>query len=1437
MSGGGFVSRGPAPSSSYASGYSGGQSRLDEPEVATPEQRDADAGQKESIQAAQLLAEVKRLAEVDPQEWTKRRDDLSRRVEAFASTRTTPALASAAGDRARALAAEAIAEARKLLAAAKAPQAVPTVTGEAEIAPRVLDKSAATDDVIAWMTRLSLSERKAVVQRYEAVSGGSHKNSPDRFAVALANYLAEHRGLAKRLHQLATRSQKQVAMERAQQAELDAEAAVETDAPASVAGDVTMVAPRYADSATSKYLGEHWQEVRAQVVAVFAAKAHGWLDPQLAWGLDANALATHAIEGLLPTMYMPGTLESLVDSVDELVEGARAVGRQPGGRDDAWNPAVGRAIGRDLEEQVGRAVRTMSANYARMSANRRGASPRDLLKPATRFERIAVALLEQGHVHASGRSAAKPTPASTPTPAEREAVLGPAVEGRVAPGSELTLEPASPIPVDVDAHDAQRSTLRNASAAADYAEAGGPGGALAVDTARERFEGLDDSDPTSADLDARIDTFLLHLGALSQNLHKTSDALFGSGETIAHVAGLYWVARAEELAHRALAVDHTIATVRARLRGQLEGVTDRAQRQRLLASAQTEIAAKLSQTQLVELSEKATTMLRDVEQAANVIFTINSMVISIALSLVAAEVGAVIASSLLSALARTTMVAAAEGAVVVAGEAGAAMVAAEGAGVVAGQVGARVLAAKTTAFLAGQITEAAINAAFQAALFGDDSGEAFAENLLASLLAQVGTRGMGKLNEAAVRAGEAGMGRAGRAGLELATGAGAGVAAQGMVRGDGGAEADPVLMGISVTFGHWLGRRIAKAKERVATRGGNDALALQAELDDLARRAERLLDSGVVERAEVIQVVAAAHDVLRAVEGNTTAAGGASVGAAKPHDAAPASGADATRRPKQTTAPSAGETPPQARPADPMAAAESEAAAHAVPGSFHGGARPDPEPARVEELATAAAAKVVVRIGGNPLSRDTVALTDGHGGHRTVRILVESAQANGAVAWYDPAQISGGGEIVLRVSDRAADHHIERAIAHDLAEIRHRLRFGAAVAGPDALAPGATATSLSAHDVGRLAELNVMVEQLRAADKAAASGDPGAVEHKAQLLREGRELVEHLGLTGDGSNRRMALASQYAKSPDARAVVPKHMSDTVRELTRTEKAKHAPSPPRQVADDVKHLKKATGIAYAELEKLVAARREGHMIASEVRAMDDAIAIGAKGMNLDGTGVERLRRVVEALAQPTAASIQENLTFAKSAGMPDDNSAVLTEGSLIADTNVVIATRWTEADLNALPTESRRAEESRRRAVSGESDLRASDVTHAIELKPPPAGVVDGTRLPERFALTVSRDAPEYAELLSVLIRYNLGTGTGLADRSIVADAFFARTDGAVPRFMTDDDHMINPLLAMSGRDPATVRGVPPRPLGVVFPHGFEVEIHGRRLIVIPVEGR
>ena len=623
------------------------------------------------------------------------------------------------------------------------------------------------------------------------------------------------------------------------------------------AGDATAAASaappaiaRYQDSDTSAYLGEHWQEVRAAVTAVFAQKATRWLTSSLSWGSAPDAVAAVAVDGLLPTLYLPGTIEGLVDSLDDLVSGARAVGRSTGAR-RGWSPAVGQAIGRHLEESLGRAVRTMAANYARVAGARR-ASPREVLEPTTRFERIAVEVLEQGKVRLAKRPAAKPKPLATPTIAEHEEVLGPAIDvGNVAPDSELTFEPANPIPVGVDAQDAQRSIVRGASAARDYAEAGGAGGALAVDTARERFDALDEGDATALDVDARIDTFLLQLGTLSQNLHHTADALFGSRATIGHVAGLPWVERADELARRALAVDHSIAAIRSRLTEGLRGQAGPG-RQRLLAEAQTQLASSVSQTELVEISEQAVRQLREVEDAANTIFAINAMVLAIAASLIAAEASAAITSSLLAALARTS---------------------ATGATLVAGQVGAVAI---------GQITEAAINAAFQTAILGDDSSEAFAENLLGSLLAQGTLRVTGRMS-AAGRAADPGRSvRLGTGALDLAAGSGTGLVAQAAVRGVD-SPVDPELMTMSVTLGHWLSRRIAIAKERVATRGGPRAAQLQAQLDGLTLQNQRLLAAGdTVERAAVVDVVREAHEVLTAVERD----GGApdKPVATKPHD-------------------------------------------------------------------------------------------------------------------------------------------------------------------------------------------------------------------------------------------------------------------------------------------------------------------------------------------------------------------------------------------------------------------------------------------------------------------------------------------------------------------------------------------------------------------------
>ncbi|MEZ4400198.1 MAG: DUF4157 domain-containing protein [Kofleriaceae bacterium] len=606
--------------------------------------------------------------------------------------------------------------------------------------------------------------------------------------------------------------------------------------PAPPGGGPPGAAIRAGDSSTDDYLGRHWEHVRAGVTAEFARQAERWLTARLAWGVGPDVVAAHAVDLLLPTLYMPGFLGGIVDHADELVAGARAVGGAASAA-STWNPAVGRALGRDLGGDLGTAMRTMSADYARALAAHGARAPGEVLHPTTRFERVAVELLEHGKARLAQRR--QTTGAARSDTGGHEEVLGPAHQvGTVAPGSGLTFEPANPLPVDADPRDAQRSTLRSAEAAQGYADAGGPGSALAVDTARARFEHLDASDPTAVDLDARIDTFLLRLATLSQNLRKTAGELFASDKTIGHVAGLPWVARAETLARALVAVEAPVDAVRRRLVGRLAVVPADAGRQRLLAEAQTDAAARISAAKIVELSESAIATLRTVEEAGGVIFSINMMIASIAMSFVATEVGAVITADLLSALARTSL------------------------------TGVSLGAARGSAVVAGQVVEAYLNAAFQHALSGDDTGAAFAENVLTSLLAQGGARAIGA-GAAAQGVGEAG--RAGRLGVgvgQAAVGAGAGLVAGAVVQGrDAPADHDLIIQGVSLAFGHWLSRRLAAAKEHVARLDGTDAAELRRRIDHLTGERDKLLAADApVGEAQLTQVVAEAHDVLVAAE-------------------------------------------------------------------------------------------------------------------------------------------------------------------------------------------------------------------------------------------------------------------------------------------------------------------------------------------------------------------------------------------------------------------------------------------------------------------------------------------------------------------------------------------------------------------------------------------
>lgn len=100
-------------------------------------------------------------------------------------------------------------------------------------------------------------------------------------------------------------------------------------------------------------------------------------------------------------------------------------------------------------------------------------------------------------------------------------------------------------------------------------------------------------------------------------------------------------------------------------------------------------------------------------------------------------------------------------------------------------------------------------------------------------------------------------------------------------------------------------------------------------------------------------------------------------------------------------------------------------------------------------------------------------------------------------------------------------------------------------------------------------------------------------------------------------------------------------------------------------------------------------------------------------------------------------------------------------------------------------------------------------------------------------LAVTRDSAAYKKVLSELERLNLGGGKGAADRALVADSFFAKTEpGVVPQFATADKNVFNKLATEAGIDLKRMGG---KKLSELYPGGFDVQIAGQTLHVKPIE--
>ncbi len=210
-------------------------------------------------------------------------------------------------------------------------------------------------------------------------------------------------------------------------------------------------------------------------------------------------------------------------------------------------------------------------------------------------------------------------------------------------------------------------------------------------------------------------------------------------------------------------------------------------------------------------------------------------------------------------------------------------------------------------------------------------------------------------------------------------------------------------------------------------------------------------------------------------------------------------------------------------------------AAHVIGSSFNaGGAAKIDEPAVRQAIGEAL--PHLKTDGGIHIENDTPVVTlklEGKGEIK-VRIETEMPPADRKLARTKPVagfQENPDGSYTVKVSAGSKPEHVERALAHELAEIRH-LEAGGRSEGPYALAAGSKAAELSAHDVGRIAELEVIARQI-----AESSANPDAV---ANLRAEAEALVSHLGLVhgGDAAQRRLALLDPHlAANPSLKSMV------------------------------------------------------------------------------------------------------------------------------------------------------------------------------------------------------------------------------------------------------------------------------------------------------------
>ena len=250
------------------------------------------------------------------------------------------------------------------------------------------------------------------------------------------------------------------------------------------------------------------------------------------------------------------------------------------------------------------------------------------------------------------------------------------------------------------------------------------------------------------------------------------------------------------------------------------------------------------------------------------------------------------------------------------------------------------------------------------------------------------------------------------------------------------------------------------------------------------------------------------------------------------------------------------------------------------------------------------------------------------------------------------------------------------------------------------------------------------------------------------------------------------------------------------------------------------------------------------------------------------GGQRLTTLVDTLGPDTAKGViseaarrgrindligfTNNLQTAR-AGTLTSPPTPLSNSSLVVDANTFISirklmtgTRW--ADLQTVEQNSinqLRAQSGLPPLTTDPTDLTLTGIIGTTDIRVP--NVVMGESSTTQgltmngLDLTVSRSDPEYVRVLNDLnTSPAIGGNKGFADRGAIADALFAKTEaGVTPKFVTSDKDVYG-RLAQRYANPPVTKGPNESWADAVlrqYPNGFNIEVDGHKLFVIPVVNR